>query len=180
MSEFTTYIFKPQLKTLGPKYGKLLNQIRTYLQEVDTSKAYVELKEKGSLKFQLDGQDIELSEDDILIEASKKEGYITAIDKLNTVVLETELTDELIEEGFIREIVSKIQTMRKESNFEVMDKIDVYIYGNKKIVDIVSKHKEMLLKDIMAKNIHLDEQDKAAIEKEWDVNDEKVFIAIKK
>ena len=180
LSEFTTYIFKPQLKTLGPKYGKLLNQIKTYLQEVDTSKAYVELKEKGSLKFKIDGQDIELAEDDILIEASKKEGFITAIDKSNTVVLETELTEELIEEGFIREIVSKIQTMRKDSNFEVMDKIDVYIYDNKKIVDIVAKHKDLLLKDIMANNIYLDEKPKDAIEKDWDVNDEKVYIAIKK
>ena len=180
LSEFTSYIFKPQLKTVGPKYGKLLNGIKEYLLNIDSANAYQTLKKEGKITFNIATDVIELSEDDLIIEASKKEGYITAIDGQETVVLDVTLDNDLIEEGYIREIVSKIQTMRKESNFDVMDKIDVYIYDNDYITDIVKKHKDMLLKDIMAKDILIENADKDTIVKEWEVNDKIVKIGIKK
>ena len=180
LSEYTSYIFKPQLKTVGPKYGKLLNGIRDYLSNIDGSKAYIELKTNGKLEFTVNGDKVELSEEDLLIEASKKEGFVTAIDGQVTVVMDVELNDELIEEGYIREIVSKIQTMRKEENFDIMDKISVFIYDNDYLVDVVNKHKEMLFKDIMAKDIMTVTAPTDAIIREWDINDKNVKIAIKK
>ena len=180
LSEYTSYIFKPQLKTVGPKYGKLLNGIRDYLSNVDGSKAYTELKTNGKLEFSINGDKVELGEEDLLIEASKKEGFVTAIDGQVTVVMDVELTNELIEEGYIREIVSKIQTMRKEENFDIMDKIDVYIFDNDYLVDIVNKYKEMLFKDIMAKGIMTTSAPSNSIVCEWDINDKNVKIAIKK
>ena len=180
LSEYTSYIFKPQLKTVGPKYGKLLNGIRDYLSNVDGSKAYIELKTNGKLEFSINGDKVELGEEDLLIEASKKEGFVTAIDGQVTVVMDVELTNELIEEGYIREIVSKIQTMRKEENFDIMDKINVYIFDNDYLVDIVNKYKEMLFKDIMAKGIMTTSAPSDSIVREWDINDKNVKIAIKK
>ena len=180
LSEFTSYIFKPQLKTVGPKYGKLLNGIKEYLSKVDGAYAYTTLKKDGVLTFDVNGEKIELKEEDLLIEASKKEGYVTAIDGQVTVVLDTTLDTELIEEGYVREVVSKIQTMRKESNFDVMDKISVYIYDNKKIEDIINRHKDLLLKDIMAKEVIVGSVDNDSIIKEWEINDENVKIGIKK
>ena len=180
LSEFTSYIFKPQLKTVGPKYGKLLNGIKEYLTNIDGSKAYADLKANGQISFDVNGTKVELKEEDLIIEASKKEGFVTAIDGQVTVVMDVALDEELIEEGYIREIVSKIQTMRKEENFDVMDKIYVYISDNKKIEDIVSRHKDLLLKDIMAKDVVIGSIDKDSIVKEWDINDENVKIAIKK
>ena len=180
LSEFTSYIFKPQLKTVGPKYGKLLNGIKEYLSKVDGASAYTTLKKDGVLTFDVNGEKIELKEEDLLIEASKKEGYVTAIDGQVTVVLDTTLDTELIEEGYVREVVSKIQTMRKESNFDVMDKISVYIYDNKKIEDIINRHKDLLLKDIMAKEVIVGSVDNDSIIKEWEINDENVKIGIKK
>ena len=180
LSEYTSYIFKPQLKTVGPKYGKLLNGIRDYLSNIDGSKAYTELKTNGKLEFTVNGDKVELSEEDLLIEASKKEGFVTAIDGQVTVVMDVELNDELIEEGYIREIVSKIQTMRKEENFDIMDKISVFIYDNDYLACVVNKHKEMLFKDIMAKDIMTVAAPTDAIIREWDINDKNVKIAIKK
>ena len=178
LSEYTSYVFKPQLKTVGPKYGKLLNGIKDYLLNIDGSKAYTELQEKGLLEFDIDGTSIQLKEEDLIIEASKKEGFVTAIDGQLTVVLDVALDNELIEEGYIREIVSKIQTMRKESNFDVMDKIDVYIYDDDYIMSLVNSHIDMLLKDIMAKNIYTIKPQADAIIKEWDINDKAIKIAI--
>ena len=181
LSEYTSYIFKPQLKTLGPKYGKDLGKIKEYLSGVDGAKAYSKLKSDGFISFNLDGKEIKLSEEDLLIEASKKEGFITSILNDKTIVLDTSLNEQLINEGFIREIISKIQTMRKESNFDVMDKIVVNIYNNDKIVKIVSDNKDLLLKDIMAKEIVLSEpSNNDAIKKEWDINEENCIIAISK
>lgn len=180
LSEYTSYIFKPQLKTVGPKYGKLLNSIREYLLNIDGAKAYSTLKSDGKISFKIDGNDISLGEDDLIIEASKKEGFITAIDGQTTVVMDVILDDDLIEEGYIREIVSKIQTMRKDNNFDVLDKIIVYISKNSKIENIVKKHKQLLLKDIMAKEVIVGESDGNAISKEWDINSENVEIGIKK
>ena len=180
LSEYTSYIFKPQLKTVGPKYGKLLNGIKEYLSNADGSKAYTELKTNGKIEFTVSGEKVELTEEDLLIEASKKEGFVTAIDGQVTVVMDIELTKELIEEGYIREIVSKIQTMRKEENFDIMDKIDVYIFDNDYLVDVVNRHMEMLFKDIMAKNIETIKAPTDAITREWEINDKNVKIAIKK
>lgn len=180
LSEFTSYIFKPQLKTVGPKYGKLLGGIKEYLSNVDGAKAYSDLKTNGLISFDVNGEKIELKEEDLLIEASKKEGFVTAIDGQVTVVLDTTLDTELIEEGYVREVVSKIQTMRKEASFDVMDKIEVYIFDNKKIEDIINKHKSLLLKDIMARDVIVGQSDKDSIIKEWDINDENVKLGIKK
>lgn len=180
LSEYTSYVFKPQLKTVGPKYGKLLNDIKQYLLNINGSEAYNELKTNGSLSFDINGNNVVLKEEDLIIEASKKEGFITAIDGQTTVVMDISLDNNLIEEGYIREIISKIQTMRKENNFDVMDKITVYIYNNDKIEDIVVRHKELLLKDIMAKDVLVGKSQSNAINKEWDINDEKVEIGIEK
>ena len=180
LSEYTSYVFKPQLKTLGPKYGKLLNDIKNYLMSINGTKAYSNLKKDGNLTFDINGNQIVLTEDDLIIEASKKEGYITAIDGQATVVMDVSLDKELIEEGYIREIISKIQTMRKDNEFDVMDKINVYIYGNEKIEDIVLHHKALLLKDIMAKDVIISTCSNNALSKEWDINDEKVKIGIEK
>ena len=180
LSEYTSYVFKPQLKTLGPKYGKLLNDIKNYLMSINGTIAYSNLKKDGNLTFDINGNQIVLTEDDLIIEASKKEGYITAIDGQATVVMDVSLDKELIEEGYIREIISKIQTMRKDNEFDVMDKINVYIYGNEKIEDIVLHHKALLLKDIMAKDVMISTCSNNALSKEWDINDEKVKIGIEK
>ena len=133
LSDFTSYTFKPQLKTVGPKYGKLLNGIRTHLAELNGREAMKELENTGSLSFDIDGQNVVLSKEDLLIDTAQMEGYVTEEDSTVTVVLDTNLSDALIEEGFVREIISKIQTMRKEAGFEVMDKIVVYSMGNQKI-----------------------------------------------
>ena len=180
LSEYTSYVFKPQLKTVGPKYGKLLNDIKNYLSNIDGANAYTTLKKDGKISFSINENDIDLSEDDLIIEASKKEGYITAIDGQATVVMDVSLDKELIEEGYIREIVSKIQTMRKENEFDVLDRIVVYISDNNKIEDIVSRHKDLLLKDIMAKDLIIGNNSNNALTKDWDINDEKVKIGIEK
>ena len=133
LSDFTSYTFKPQLKTVGPKYGKLLNGIRAHLAEINGREAMKELDNSGSLSFDIDGQKVVLSKEDLLIDTAQMEGYVTEEDSTVTVVLDTNLSEELIEEGFVREIISKIQTMRKEAGFEVMDKIVVYSMGNQKI-----------------------------------------------
>ena len=147
---------------------------------INGTNAYSNLKKDGNLTIDINGNQIVLTEDDLIIEASKKEGYITAIDGQATVVMDVSLDKELIEEGYIREIISKIQTMRKENEFDVMDKINVYIYGNEKIEDIVLHHKALLLKDIMAKDVMISTCSNNALSKEWDINDEKVKIGIEK
>ena len=126
MRAFTSYSFKPQLRTVGPKYGKLLGGIRKYLSEVDGSAAMDELKKTGSLSFEVTGSPVSLAEEDLLSETAQVEGYVSQQQGDLTVVLDTNLTPELVEEGFVRELVSKIQTMRKEAGFEVQDHIDVF------------------------------------------------------
>ncbi|MCR5735853.1 MAG: isoleucine--tRNA ligase [Lachnospiraceae bacterium] len=176
--EFTSYSFKPQLKTVGPKYGKLLGGIKNELNNLDGNAAMDELKANGSLKFNISGEDVELTEEDLLIEMIQKEGYVTESDNRATVVLDTNLTEELIEEGFVREIISKIQTMRKEAGFEVMDKITVYEKGNEKIEEILSKFKADIMKDVLATEIVTGSTQ--GYEKEWNINDEKVTLGVKK
>ena len=135
VESFISYSFKPQLRTVGPKYGKLLGGIRTTLAEINGSKAMSDLKANGVLVLDIDGNKVELTEEDLLIETAQTEGYVTETEGETAVVLDTNLTPELIEEGFVREIISKVQTMRKEAGFEVMDKIRVSVKDNDKIIE---------------------------------------------
>ena len=153
IADFISYSFKPQMRTVGPKYGKLLNKIKTVLSELDGNKAMAELKSTGELKLDIDGQEIVLLEEDLLIDMAQMEGYVSESDHTITVVLDTNLTPELIEEGFVRELVSKIQTMRKEAGFEVMDKIRVYAKDNDKIVDIMKNHGDEIKSEVLAEDI---------------------------
>ncbi|MCR5106743.1 MAG: isoleucine--tRNA ligase [Lachnospiraceae bacterium] len=176
--EFTSYNFKPQLKTVGPKYGKLLGGIRNELDALDGNAAMEKLKSEGSLKFDIRGEEVVLAEEDLLIEMVQKEGYVSENDNQVTVVLDTNLTEELIEEGFVREIISKIQTMRKEAGFEVMDKIIVYEKGNAKIEEVLSKCRDAIMKDVLAVEVVTGETE--GYEKEWNINEEKVVLGVKK
>ena len=172
IADFISYSFKPQMRTVGPKYGKLLNKIKTVLSELDGNKAMAELKSTGELKLDIDGQEIVLLEEDLLIDMAQMEGYVSESDHTITVVLDTNLTPELIEEGFVRELVSKIQTMRKEAGFEVMDKIRVYAKDNDKIVDIMKNHGDEIKSEVLAEDIVTGET--KGYEKEWNINSEKV------
>ena len=178
LSDFTSYTFKPQLKTVGPKYGKLLNGIRAHLAEINGREAMKELDNSGSLSFDIDGQNVVLSKEDLLIDTAQMEGYVTEEDSTVTVVLDTNLSDALIEEGFVREIISKIQTMRKEAGFEVMDKIVVYSMGNQKIEGYMKEYREEILSDVMASDIRFDEV--KGYTKEWSINGESVTLGVEK
>ena len=178
LSDFTSYTFKPQLKTVGPKYGKLLNGIRTHLAELNGREAMKELENTGSLSFDIDGQNVVLSKEDLLIDTAQMEGYVTEEDNMVTVVLDTNLSQELIEEGFVREIISKVQTMRKEAGFEVMDKIVVYSAGNKKLEDLMKTYRDEILGDVMAADVHFDEM--KGYTKEWNINGESVTLGVEK
>ena len=173
---FISYSFKPQLKTVGPKYGKLLNGIRQALADINGSAAMKELKEKGVLSLDINGNPVELSEEDLLIETAQTEGYVTETEGEISVVLDTNLTPELIEEGFVREIISKIQTMRKEAGFEVMDKICVYAKDNEKILDIIKANQEEIAKEVLAEKVALGEAE--GYVKEWNINKEKVTLGV--
>ena len=178
IADFISYSFKPQMRTVGPKYGKLLNKIKTVLSELDGNKAMAELKSTGELKLDIDGQEIVLLEEDLLIDMAQMEGYVSESDHTITVVLDTNLTPELIEEGFVRELVSKIQTMRKEAGFEVMDKIRVYAKDNDKIVDIMKNHGDEIKSEVLAEDIVTGET--KGYEKEWNINSEKVIMAVER
>ncbi len=178
IADFITYSFKPQLRTVGPKYGKQLGGIRTALSEIDGTAAMAEVRSTGQLELNIDGTSVVLSEEDLLIETAQMEGYISESDNSITVVLDTNLTPELVEEGFVREIISKVQTMRKEAGFEVMDKICVYIKDNDVIKGIAQKYKEQISSEVLAQDIILEEMD--GYEKEWNINSEKVTMAVKK
>ncbi len=178
VSDLTSYSFKPQLKTVGPKYGKQLGGIREYLQAVDGTCAMKQLKAEGALKFEVNGVEISLAEEDLLIEAAQKAGFVTEADNYTTVVLDTNLSEELIEEGFVYEVISKIQTMRKDAGFEVMDHIKVSVNGNAKVAQIVMKNKPAIAEKVLADEIFTDTE--TANTKEWNVNGEKVIIGVEK
>lgn len=176
--EFTSYTFKPQLKTVGPKYGKLLNRIRQTLTDIDGSAAMDTLNEKGQLTFDYDGQEVVLTKDDLLIDVSQKDGYVTEEDNYVTVVLDTNLTPELIEEGFVRELISKIQTMRKEAGFEVMDHISVFQDGNERIAELIKAHADEIKTEVMADHISIGAM--SGFVKEWNINGENVMLGVEK
>ena len=176
--DFTTYTFKPQLRTVGPKYGKQLGGIQKTLAALDGNAAMDELNASGSLTFDVNGVEVSLTKEDLLIEMTQKEGYVSEADNNMTVVLDTNLSDELIEEGFVFEIISKIQTMRKEAGFEVMDNIRVSLCGNETVAGIASSNQEFIAGKVLADSITAG--DMLAVSKEWNVNGENVTIAIEK
>ena len=178
IENFISYTFKPQLKTVGPKYGKLLGGIRQALSTLDGNKAMAELRSSGELKLDINGNEVVLSESDLLVDTAQMEGFVTESDNKLAVVLDTNLTPELIEEGFVREIISKIQTMRKEAGFEVMDKINVYLKDNKVIEDIMKTHAEEIQSEVLAEEILPDTTQ--GYEKEWNINSQKVTLAVEK
>ena len=178
VSAFTSYTFKPQLRTVGPKYGKLLGGIKQYLGNVDGNKAMAELKSEGHISFEVNGENVVLAEEDLLIDAAQTEGYVSVNDRNVTVVLDTNLTEELIEEGFVREIISKVQTMRKEADFEVTDHIIVFMEGNDKLKAIAEKNAEDVKKDVLAEDIVFGSTD--GYIKEWNINGEAVTMGVKK
>ena len=176
--EFTSYTFKPQLKTVGPKYGKQLGEIKNVLSSLDGNAAMDELNANRELKFDLPSGEVVLTKDDLLIDMAQMEGYVSESDNKITVVLDTNLTPELIEEGFVREIISKIQTMRKEADFEVMDKIKVYVNGNDKISGIMTKNKTQILSEVMAEDMITGST--GGYTKEWNINGEDVTLGVQK
>ncbi|MGN0151911.1 MAG: isoleucine--tRNA ligase [Wujia sp.] len=177
LSQFTAYSFKPQLRTVGPKYGKQLGGIKAYLASVDGTAAMDTLKSEGALKFDVDGVQVELAEEDLLIETAKMDGYVTEGDNYVTVVIDTTLTPELIEEGFVREIISKVQTMRKEADFNVTDKITLYVSGNDRIAEIMDKNAEEIKRAVLATEFVAGVPEDAG--KEWNINGEKVTLGVK-
>ena len=178
VSEFSSYSFKPQLKTVGPKYGKQLNVIREYLSNVDGNEAMNTLKVEGALRFDANGVEVSLAEEDLLIDIAQTEGFETQADAVVTVVLDTNLTEELLEEGFVREIISKVQTMRKEAGFEVMDKITISVAGNDKVAAIMKRNEEVIFADVLATGIEYGEV--SGYTKGWNINGEKVDLGVAK
>ena len=180
VSAYIDYKFKPQLKTLGPKYGKNLGEIRTQLSELTgtaSHSAMDELNKNGFIKLNISIGEITLFKEDLLIESEQKAGFFTLTDGGVTVAIDTELTPELIEEGMVREVISKLQTMRKDSGFEVMDHIKVAVSGSEKVLGIIEKNKEQIAHDVLAEDISAADAENA---KEWDINGEKVSIAVEK
>ena len=185
VSAYTSYTFKPQLRTVGPKYGKFLGQIQKALAELDGNKAMAELKANGVLALPTVSDDVKLSEEDLLITMTQMEGYVTEGDNTVTVVLDTNLTPELVEEGFVRELISKIQTMRKEAGFEVMDKISIYYHADEKVADIFHKYGNDIMGDVLGTEVvaeadSFDSGENGIYCKEWNINGEKVLLGVKK
>ena len=176
--EFTSYTFKPQLRTVGPKYGKQLGAIKKYLEELDGNAAMDTLQKDGALKFTAGDVEVSLTEEDLLIEMTQKEGYVTEADNSMTVVLDTNLTPELIEEGFVLELISKIQTMRKDAGFEVTDHIRVAFADNDKIEEIAQKHEKEIAGKVLADTLGV--KNELSVAKEWNVNGENVKISVER
>jgi len=176
VSDFTSYSFKPQLKVLGQKYGKKISEIKTCLAELNGSEAKKALDSTGILTISLQDGNIDLAPGDLLIETKQSEQYVSLTEAGITVVIDTNLSEELLEEGFVREIVSKLQTMRKEADFNVMDHIVVYEKGNRKIEKIISDHLESIKSDVLADEVQIDEM--AGFTKEWNINGETVVLGV--
>ena len=178
LGEFVTYVFKPQLKTVGPKYGKQLGEIKAALDSIDSASAKAQLDEKGSITLSLPSGEVVLETEDLLISTTQKEGLFTVSDRGYTVALDTVLTEELIDEGFIRELISKIQTMRKEADFNVMDHISVTVDGGDRVKKIVTERPTDIGGDTLADSVTSATAD--GYTKEWDINGETVTIGVKK
>ena len=176
--DFTSYSFKPQLKTVGPKYGKMLGAIKAALNDIDGNAAMDELNATGALKLDVNGQEIELFKEDLLIDTAQIEGYESVNDNGITVVLDTNLSPELLEEGFVREIISKIQTMRKEADFEVMDRIKVTYEGSEKAEAVFEKNNTLIAGEVLADEVV--KAQPAGYVKEWKINGEAVTMGVEK
>ena len=176
--DFSSYSFKPQLKTVGPKFGKQLGEIRNALSSLDGNAAMDEVNATGALKLTLPSGEVVLEKDDLLIDIAQTEGYVSESDNKITVVLDTKLTPELLEEGFVREIISKVQTMRKEAGFEVMDKITVFAKDNEKVINILNANADEIKSEVLATDIVTGSTD--GYEKSWNINGEEVVMAVKK
>lgn len=178
VSALTTYTFKPQLKTLGRRFGKNINAVKEILAGLDGQKAMAELNEKGTLAITVDGSEEALEKEDLLIESAQMEGYISDSDHGITVVLDTNLTPELLEEGFVREVISKVQTMRKDAGFEVMDHIRVSMQDNARVQEIVQKNEAEIKSEVLAEEVAYDSAD--GFTKEWNINGEKVTLGVER
>ena len=176
--DFTSYTFKPQLKTVGPKYGKLLGGIKAALTSLDGNAAMDELNENGSLKLDVNGQEVTLFREDLLIESSQMEGYVSENDNGITVVLDTNLSEELLKEGFVREIISKVQTMRKEADFQVTDKIRITYEGTEKAEAVFAENEKTIGDETLAELV--EKHEPAGYVKEWKINGEKVVLGVEK
>ena len=178
VENLVSYSFKPQLKTVGPKYGKLLAKIREVLTNLDGAKAMAELKSNGSLDFDFDGEKVSLTNEDLLIDTVKSENYISEGNNKVTIVLDINLTKELLDEGFLRELISKVQTMRKEAGFEVVDHIELFLKDNAKLIDIVKVNEAELMSEVLCDKITYGNI--KGYEKEWNLNGENVVVGVKK
>lgn len=176
--DFTSYSFKPQLKTVGPKYGKMLGSIKSALDNLDGNTAMDEIQETGELKLNTGTEEITLFKEDLLIDTAQMEGYVSENENGITVVLDTNLSKALLEEGFVREIISKVQTMRKEADFQVMDKIKVTYTGSKKAEDIFAKYGEEIASEVLANEVV--KMEPAGYVKEWKINGEAVTMGVEK
>lgn len=176
--KFTTYKFKPQLKTVGPKYGKLVSRISGWLSEIDGNEAMDKLDNGKVLTADFEGTSVELGKEDLLIEVVQKEGFVTETDRGITVVLDTNLTPELIEEGFVREIISKVQTMRKEAGFEVQDHITLHYSNNVRIAEIMERNASLIADEVLANRVSEDKPD--GYSKDWNINGENVNLTVVK
>lgn len=174
--EFTSYIFKPQLRTVGPKYGKQLGGIQKTLATLDGNAAMDQLNAEGAIKFDVDGVNVKLTKDDLLIDIAQKPGYVAEADNTVTVVLDTNLTEELVEEGYVLELISKIQTMRKDSGFEVMDHIRVALNGNDKLSEVAARNEKAIADKVLAEEIVKNQELENT--KEWNINGENVTIGV--
>jgi isoleucyl-tRNA synthetase len=180
VSVYSTYSFKPQLRTLGKVFGKNINELKTVLAEIDSAAAIKELNETGSLTVTVAGQEHKIAKEDLLIEALKNEKYTTAEDNGYIVVMDTELTPELVSEGYMREIISKVQTMRKEAGFEVMNRIVVGIKSSDVVVEAVKKYEDEVTRIVLADSVNYDGVDEAGYVKEWEINGEAAVLSVKK
>ncbi len=178
VEEFVSYVFKPQLKTVGPKYGKLLGKIKEALSSLEGHAAMNSLNETGSLEFDFDGEKVSLAREDLLIESAKNDDFVTEGDNKTTVVLDIRLDEALIEEGFVRELISKIQTMRKEAGFEVVDHILLSQSGNDRIADIIKKNEDIIKNDTLADEIIYNNVE--GYTKDWNLNGENTSLGVSK
>ena len=178
VSELTNYSFKPQLKTLGRRFGKNINAVKQILADIDGQAAMKELKESGSITITVEGVEEKLAEEDVLVEAIQMDGYVSNTDHGVTVVLDTNMTPELIEEGFVREIISKIQTMRKEAGFEVMDHIAISYEADEKVSAIFDNNGDSIMGEVLG--VSISAGNLTGYEKEWNINGEKVKLAVEK